>query len=129
MVRTVAVGKRRLVEMVLLAVAGVLLLSMLASIFKIGDIEDGLATRARTALDDEGYPALDLEVDGRDITIRGIVASEADRQAAIGAVAGIPGVRTVNERIRIVDSTPESGSSPNAASDPAARGMEAQCCT
>jgi hypothetical protein len=116
--------------MVLLAVAGVLLLSMLTSIFKIGDIESGLATRARTALDDEGYPALDLEVDGRDVTIRGIVASEADRQAAIAAVEGVPGVRTVDDRLRIVGSatTPEPGS-PNAAPDPAARGLDAPCCT
>jgi len=115
------------VEMVLLAVAGVLLLSMLASIFKIGDIESGLATRARTALDGEGYPALDLEVDGRDVTIRGIVSSEADRQAAIAAVAGVPGVRTVTERLRIVGTAPAPGSSPNAAPDP--RGLDAPCCT
>jgi hypothetical protein len=111
--------------MVLLAVAGVLLLSMLASIFKIGDIESGLATRARTALDAEGYPSLDLEVDGRDLTIRGIVASEEDRLAAIAAVTGVPGVRSVTERLRIVDPAPGS---PNAAPDPDARGQDAPCC-
>jgi hypothetical protein len=116
--------------MVLLAVAGVLLLAMLASIFKIGDIESGLATRARTALDEEGYPALDLEVDGRDVTIRGIVSSEADRQAAIAAVEGVSGVRTVNELLRIATTTTTPDTeSPNAASDPAARGLDAPCCT
>jgi OOP family OmpA-OmpF porin len=78
----------------LLSLLGLLVLTFLCFTVHRGAIEADLSTRAARAISGI-VPGLDLGIDGRDVTLRGTVATEGDRQSAEARVAAIPGVRRV----------------------------------
>lgn len=87
-------GNRRLILAVPLAVLVTGLLAFLTTCSVASSIESDLAARARTALGAEGLPVDGVRFHGRDATLGGMPADQAQRAAQI--VGGVSGVRTVD---------------------------------
>ncbi len=69
--------------------------------FYTAKIEQDIATRTNTAI--EPYkPAVDLEVDGRDVTLVGRVRDEKSREEALQTVDSVYGVRATRDSLSIM---------------------------
>ena len=65
-------------------------------------LETDLAARSTAALKDTVLDKTQIAVDGRDVTFAADAFSEDGRRSAVTAVAGVPGVRLVNDETRLV---------------------------
>lgn len=71
-------------------------LCLMAALERAPTIEKDIRTRAQRAL---GPQSLDIQVQGRDITLTGTVANEAEKAAAGSRLEAVAGVRRVSNRI------------------------------
>jgi osmotically-inducible protein OsmY len=101
MTYTSETARNRLRIVIYAGAAALALLALVSILVGLGDIEADLENRARAALDDQGITVADVEFDGRDAVLRGVVASEADRRTAVEIVRGIDGVRTVRDELTV----------------------------
>ncbi|MEM1202798.1 MAG: OmpA family protein [Acidobacteriota bacterium] len=87
------------------------------------DIEADVATRTAAALATAGVPtAVEAQVDGRDVTLTGVVASSAERTLAVDTATATRGVRAVFDRLktgspRDDDAAAEGSAEPQASGD------------
>ncbi len=79
----------------------VLLIAGLAAISARAGIEAELRTRAAVTLAEAGFGWLDVEVEGRDIMLKGAVFTDREKQAAEEALRGIWGVGAVESRLTV----------------------------
>jgi hypothetical protein len=86
----------------LIGVAAVIALGLATVLFRFGDIETDLEKRSREALEAKGISEIEVVFDGRDGTLYGIVASEADAAAALEVVEGVSGVRAVRSELTTI---------------------------
>ena len=89
--------------LVLLGLAGLALLVAAAVAVLQPRIEADLAGRVTTALAVSGAGGASAALSGRDVTLSGTVASEPDRVRAVAAAGRVRGVRTVRDRLGVVD--------------------------
>jgi outer membrane protein OmpA-like peptidoglycan-associated protein len=87
-----------------------------------GRIQDDLADRARSALSGAPGVGLQVEVDGRDVTVRGRVDSAVQRELVTGRLAEVRGARVVKDGLRVVPGLDHPATAPAAAAAPAAPG-------
>ena len=81
-------------------------------------IETDLLARGQTELDSAGLDPELIQVDGRDVTLTGVVENTEARLAASAAVAALPGVRLLNNNLQTADTAaPSSEAEPEAATD------------
>jgi hypothetical protein len=107
MVSTIEAARRRRTLIALAFVAFVIVTTGVATLIRFGDIESDLETRSQTALREQGI-VVEVEFRGRDATLRGAVATEQDRAAAIEIVGGVHGVRSVHDELTVI-ADPTSG--------------------
>ncbi|MFK7916281.1 MAG: OmpA family protein [Pseudomonadales bacterium] len=105
-----------------------------------GAIEADLATRTGQALGATKNDAVQVRVDGRDVTLSGQVASAAAQQQVVALAQRVHGVRSVSDQLQLVSSVvadPANAIAPeiesetvpaieSATSDPDARAAEAE---
>jgi outer membrane protein OmpA-like peptidoglycan-associated protein len=72
------------------------------------NVERGLDSTVSAALSQAGFSGMQVEVDGRDVTLNGTLPSKADIPGAISLVQGVQGVRRIRE---IFVSTPDAPAS------------------
>ncbi|PXY37160.1 hypothetical protein DI005_36915 [Prauserella sp. PE36] len=84
-------GRPWLVPLALLVTGA---LAFLATRFEADGIESDLLARSRSALADAGLPGASVSFEGRDATVSGLSAREAEW--AVGVVAGVEGVRAAD---------------------------------
>lgn len=94
-------GSRRWFLAVPLALLVTGLLAFLTTCTVAGGIQSDLAARARTALGAKGLPTEGVRFQGRDATITGLPAGQANRAADV--VRGVAGVRTVDVETPLAD--------------------------
>ena len=61
-----------------------------------GPAQEKLLARAVSALESAAAPWARVAVSGRDLTLTGLAPTAADRDRALAAIAGVPGVRRVD---------------------------------
>jgi hyperosmotically inducible protein len=105
-VLTVRSARQRVGSAVAAGVSLVAALALAAVVVRSGGIESDLEQRARAALAERGMAGLEVDVRGRDAVLTGIVASEADRRAAVEAVARVRGVRAVRDDLWVSGAAP-----------------------
>ncbi len=85
----------------LLGFIGIILIILCCLFFKSNAIENDLTERTSTALAANNIDVDTVLLDGRDVTLKGIVASEEIKTKAGEIAADIFGVRTVNNLLKI----------------------------
>jgi len=69
-------------------------------------IQDDIDTRTRAALTEQGLDNVAVGIDGREIVLRGVVASKTIRQQAEELARKVYGVRTVDNQLTIAAPEP-----------------------
>lgn len=82
-----------------LAALALVLVTILAIWLVAPAIQSDLSARATAALEAANIQGVDVTVDGRSVTLTGTVADEAQRAAAVAAVAALPGVASVSDHL------------------------------
>jgi len=83
-------------------------LALLWALFNFGarakapEIEADIQDRSQAALSEQGYADVAASTDGRDVTLTGTVASDADRGSAESVATNVYGVRVVNNEASVV---------------------------
>jgi osmotically-inducible protein OsmY len=94
-----------------LKLAPVALLPLLAAYaISSGEMRRDLERRATAALTESGAGWASLKLDGRDATLRGDSPSQQAIDAALAAVAGVAGIRKVENAARLVPAAAEGAS-------------------
>jgi len=60
-----------------------------------GPAQEKLLARATLALESAAAPWAHVAVNGRDLTLTGLAPTVADRDRALAAIAGVPGIRRI----------------------------------
>jgi len=89
-------------------------------------IEQDLGSRSRSALQIGGYDAARVSVEGRTITLSGAIASDSEREQAVGIVQAVWGVRGVEDDLTIT--APPAVSAPAPAPAPKDDSLSLQDC-
>ena len=89
----------------LLGIIGFILLLFCCLFFKVNSIEADLSARTATALSTNNISIDSVLVNGRDITLKGVVASNAIKTKAGKIAENIWGVRTVNNLLTVKSKT------------------------
>lgn len=84
-----------------LAITGFIIISLLCFLFHHKIIENDIGTRSLNALVTHNIKIESVIVDGRDVTLTGFVESENKKERAGALVAGLFGVRTVENKLQI----------------------------
>ena len=83
-------------------------LALLWALFNFGarakapEIEADIQDRSQAALSEQGYGDVAASADGRDVTLTGTVASDADRGSAESVASNVYGVRVVHNEATVV---------------------------
>ena len=109
----------------LLTLLGLPLLFLMMTGARQGAVEKDLATRSETALKAAGmdWATVNLAQRGRDVQLKGMAASEQDRNAAVKTVQDVDGVRDVQNLIEVASAEPVQA--PVSAETPAVNALAA----
>ena len=82
-------------------IIGFILLAALCLFFRTGKIEDDLSVRSKAAIQEANLPLPDLEFEGRDAILSGMVDTEAIKDKIHEAVSNVYGVRIVQNNLEM----------------------------
>jgi len=91
----------------LLGIIGFILILFCCLFFKVNSIENDLSSRTATALSQNNIVPDSILISGRDITLKGIVASEAIKTKAGEIAENVWGVNSVNNLLTIKTKPPK----------------------